>query len=494
MSIIAVCTVNLSATHATDTTDDFITISEIYDNPTNVQALYNALAGDGATYEQIKTLAGTPKNAADFRTLNGGRDVKVVFGGYAWHVCYLSQTKEDNPRPILTLYMTEAIGESQWNTYLTGADGYTVPYPAKMYSTSYIRTVALNNGGSYASSGTQLVAYPARADVALARFTVDDVDNSVTQLLVKPELVAWQERQYSHYLDTGYVEETTGQVTATTLGDTTNDGYWGDGDYTWHKYNSLVAAKPQYGAWAGDYLWLPSMTEVVQSGIWQLSRRQAITANASTNWLRSGDDNGDNSGGNYFAMFISNQQENHVNNGTNGQCSNSLGVRPALHLDLSAPELCVHEYGAWEYVSTDADGMIHQQRVCQKCGRVGEQRTVYPTLHHITIIGDVSGNREQLTINFYSTRTEVIPDLLAFIQLLNDASSGVFVVVDGSNVRYNEPGQGRREYPVTAVVPSSTANTFGYCYLNDKGNTVTVWRNLTEIIEITDSEMANPDA
>ncbi len=401
-----VCGLIILSTAADD--DNIISIGEIYDNPTNVQKLYNALAGDGATYNQIKTLAEQTKNAADFRTLNDGRDVKVVFGGYTWHACYLSQTNETNPRPILTLWLEQPFTTSKFNQYSV----YGNPqYPSDLYATSYIRAL-LNNGGTYATSGTSLADYTPNPNYALKEFLPD---GRYGNLLVPPRCVDWQRYQSENK-------------------DRHNIG--------WDSGNTL------YDGWQNDPLWLVCMA--TERALWSAEQ---IASSTDRVWARDGDHWFDR------RQYVMLNKTNRFGTYTDNEVIWDEGVRPALHLDLSAPEL-----------------------------------TVYPTLHHITIIGDVSGNREQLSINFYSTRTEVIPDLPTFIQLLNDPNSGVFVVVNGSKVRYNEPGQGWREYPVTAVVPSSTANTFGYCYLNDEGNTVTVWRNLTERIEIADSVMGNPDA
>ncbi len=467
-----VCGLIILSTAADD--DNIISIGEIYDNPTNVQALYNALAGDGATYEQIKTLAGQTKNAADFREQNG-KGINVIFGGQEWEIVYLSTTMDG--RPILTLAWPgkASFTTSVWNSFRNDRT-YEV-YPSDMYGTSYIRTKVLNNAGGYSTDGGRTLNNLVTPDPShpLAKFTVPSVTGSVTDVIVKPSQVEWQRtgqigstyHKFNHKNENWGEEPSTGWCT-----------YFDNESYP-DNYSNNYSKIDHYGDWQDDYLWLPSVTEC--KVIWQ-THDMDYDFTYQHLWTRSGSNS-------YHAF-----PGEYPNYTYNNLVDQERNLYPALHLDLSAPELCVHKYGAWEYVSTDADGMIHQQRVCQKCGRVGEQRTVYPTLHHITITGDVSGNREQLTINFYSTRVEVIPDLLTFIQLLNDANSGVFVVVDGSNVRYNEPGQGRREYPVTAVVASSTANTFGYCYLNDNGNTVTVWRNLTERIEITDSEMANPDA
>ncbi len=286
LGIIIGCICGLVVPSAAATDDGtFVTVAEVYNNPENVQQLYNALAGDGTTYDQIKTLAGQPKNAADFRTLNAGKDIKITFGGQKWHAVYLSQTNETNPRPILTLWAVEKT-PSKFSAFHSD-ETVTGGYPANSYVTSYVRAITLNNGGVYAINDQELktsgiVTNPVENKFAI--YTAKECVGSLIDCIVKPS-------------------------------------------YTWQRDPSI----------AQDYLWLPSLFEIgagtnyVQ--LWECSDQQNEPL---FHWTRNSV-NGRNS-------LYCNDRYNNISDSP--ELVATMGVRPALHIDLSATELHAHDYVA----------------------------------------------------------------------------------------------------------------------------------------------------
>ena len=328
--------VTVLPTKATD--DRGYVVGEIYQNHTNIQHLYDLITGkNNATYADVVAAAENTTNSADMREYNNDNDIKVTFGGMEWYAVYLSKTNEDNPRPILTLWLAEPFTVARWG-YASNATG-VYNYPNDMYSTSYVRTKILNNAGGYSTDDGRTLNNSVTPDInhPLARFSVPTADGALTDLIVKPALVEWQRGGQigNNYYDgprLGYngfnmknenwgEEPTTGWCTIIDAGSKA-DPYSND-------YSNIA----EYGAWANDYLWLPSVTEGVE--IWQNFANESNGVPFyeyymdALYWIRSG-----TYSYHAFAGFTATYA------GTNGAVRGSSvnyerGIRPALHIDLS---------------------------------------------------------------------------------------------------------------------------------------------------------------
>lgn len=176
-----------------DDTTSYVKVDELYDDATgkmnadNVDLLLKYITGDAnasvsdpTTMQTLENLALDNTTSADIRAKTvsenvtnaktAEQDVIVTLGGLDWQVVYLS--KDNNGNDILTLWLSSskqdawtdrAADEGTLYGFLNGSlysdwsddwgSGFTdVSYPSHMYGTSYIRTVTLNNGGTYATS------------------------------------------------------------------------------------------------------------------------------------------------------------------------------------------------------------------------------------------------------------------------------------------------------------------------------------------------------
>lgn len=209
-----------------DDTTSYVKVDEIYNDNAgafdadNVNTLLKFITGNSSiTYENasstLNTLASKATTSTDIRsksvTVNGvkkssSQDVIVRFGGLDWTVTYLSKDTDGNN--ILTLWLSSSEQEafagrtadegefygfinnslySDWsNDFVITLNNYSANYPTDMYSTSYIRTVTLNNGGVYTTDGTNTETFTQNTNSVFARFTMEEVDNSLTSYLVTP--------------------------------------------------------------------------------------------------------------------------------------------------------------------------------------------------------------------------------------------------------------------------------------------------------------------
>ena len=120
-------------------------------NIIQIQKLMEHLTGiTGATYKDLLKSASERKTSEDLRKLsiNNNSELVITIAGLTWNIVYLSVNKQGEP--IITLWLTdsnqlaEEYSRSVWNGFSYNLDGQ---YPANMYGTSWIRAVALNNGG-----------------------------------------------------------------------------------------------------------------------------------------------------------------------------------------------------------------------------------------------------------------------------------------------------------------------------------------------------------
>ena len=346
-------------------------VSEIYNDAegkmdeANVSDLFGYLLGEenvdvtsAETLAKLTNLANGTMSSADMREKNDNTDISVRFGGLDWWATYLS--KDTGGNVILTLWLDESQQDAfagrtstegqlygfinnslysdwsaDWSSGSTSLDN-----PSNMYGSSYIRCVTLNAGGTYSTSdsgGTSSATQ--NSNSVFARFTMEEVEGSLTQYITTPSKMSWQ-------LDQSAVRE--GMSPSYNL---TNDSIDvpTSGSYNYN-YHSMT----NYDEWATDYIWLPSITETgdysssSDNGLWETSteQRQNFSSSESNNgtvgssnvnelgsynhsWLRSGYSNRAYdayrlypSGDGYSDYFKHN-------------VSYSNAVRPALHLNLS---------------------------------------------------------------------------------------------------------------------------------------------------------------
>ncbi len=365
------------AIYTTDTTS-YVKVNEIYNDTTgafdadNVNALLKYITGNSSiTYENasstLNTLATNETTSADIRaksvTVNGvtkssSQDVIVRFGGLDWQVVYLSKTTEEaGEEIILTLWLSSSqqdafagrtddegayygyINNSLYSDWSNNraSNNYSSSYPDNMYGMSYIRAVTLNNGGEYSTSGSSKIEATQNSNSVFARFTMEEVEGSLTQYITTPSKMMWQLDQ------SAAAEFSWGYNAPNDSIDTPSSGSY----YTGFNYHG----KTNYGQWATDYIWLPSITETGYEGsnigIWETStkQRQNLSSSTSNNgavgtgnssspwshnhsWRRSGtfsyaiyayllDPYGGGNSGSYHDVYY------------------SYAVRPALHLNLN---------------------------------------------------------------------------------------------------------------------------------------------------------------
>ncbi|MDE6551076.1 MAG: hypothetical protein K2M44_06255, partial [Clostridia bacterium] len=326
------------ATAMTDTSAanlDIIRVDEIYkgsDSANNTKHfsaeklsnLYAAITGSAnATIADVNSAlsAAGEKSSSDIRTDNGGKDIVVSFGGMEWTVTHL--TKDRSGNTIATLWLAKSAETYRYN--LWQANTPTAAFPSSMYSSSYIRNVGLNSDGSgYVASSGAATLTPVAQDPShkYARFTMPSVADSLTDFIVTPAQVAYQ--------------ETENNMAGGSIGDIgytlPNDAYGTpNGTVSWYSSSYNYSGKSGYGEWKDDYIWLPSLTETgyssTISGIWDLSDNQRY--NSINSWLRSGTCNRATSPYNLGATNSAILYD---------LATVSYAVRPALHLNLTAAD------------------------------------------------------------------------------------------------------------------------------------------------------------
>ncbi|MDE6550932.1 MAG: hypothetical protein K2M44_05495, partial [Clostridia bacterium] len=286
-----------------------------------MQSLFAKLTGnsDKNTIDDVHKLLQDVDavTAADIYTKNGNKDIVLTMEGQKWTVTHL--TKDRSGNTIVTLWLAISDERSQWNTWNTSSTS-SAAYPSNMYSSSYIRANALNSGGSgYVANGGDetLTKIEQNPEHKYARLTMPSVKGSLTDFIVTPADVAYQETENQ------YAGGTIGAIGYTLA----NEAYgtpsgtvrWGAG--------MNYSAKSGYSEWQNDYIWLPSITETgydyIHVGIWGLSDNQRY--NPIDSWLRSCAAN--NAIHAYHLYAVTSGIH------TNATTQN-YAVRPALHLNL----------------------------------------------------------------------------------------------------------------------------------------------------------------
>ena len=344
-----------------------------------VDEIWNGSAFDGLNFNQllrmvannssvsstnmsmINSLASSKRTAEAMRSgttgKTSGKDIVVRFAGLDWEVVYLSTDKSGNP--ILTLWLTnnyqkawagrnDSLGQyhgfyngglysdfsANWSS--TSVSGL---YPSNMYGRSYVKMVTLNNANSmwfYYSTGTSSASASQTSSSPFAKFTMSRVAENVTQYIVTPEQVSWQESgQNSKGTGTNY--NCSNENWSTGVSD---DGFYSSLYNYAHKSNNDI--------WKYDKLWLPSLYEIgyggQSNGLWKANKNQRANFNGSTSSISAkvGTSNTDNILYNSSMIrsasntdFISTRnlsvKGDYVSPLT---VSSSAAVRPALHLNL----------------------------------------------------------------------------------------------------------------------------------------------------------------
>ena len=264
-------------------------------NGNNLTKLYERLAGkEGASYDDVRLAAfdttidttglglKSGKTAAQLKTkeFNSNKNTVVKLGGKNWTVTSL--TTDESGDVIATLWLYDSTTKIKWDTWSNS--NLTYKYPTSVYGTSYIRAVILDGKGEdsagnsikvqYNSNATTLSDYVAPADYVYdyAMFTDKTASGNITDFIVKPNNVKYQETQRLSIFSPG---------TKSALNEATKYH-----NQNWYADTLAVQNKEHYFDWQYDYLWLPSVSETTQNGIWGLSND--IRKGSDATWLRTG--------------------------------------------------------------------------------------------------------------------------------------------------------------------------------------------------------------
>lgn len=308
-------------------------------NYDNLQKLYSAiLGGTNKTFTEVENAATNGNSTIT------SRNVIVEFGGMRWLAVYLSKAKQnlggvapDNSKAgyandddvVLTLWCSYTTKTGVWNKGLSTAQT-NIKYPSSLYSTSYMRSVVLNNGGDYWKTVNSLytsseLGYEGGQNGSndYARFTMTNPNNgvSVMDYIVAPRYIDWQ-----------YEQHATSSSAAGFTSDLSNDA-WGkitpqhlDNENVWYqdKYSDY------YSDWKDDLVWLPSLAEVgvynASGGIWNTTQAQRQNPTGTNAWLRSA---GQNNIQNCYRISTDGNSQ------TPGGVDTANLVRPAIHLNLT---------------------------------------------------------------------------------------------------------------------------------------------------------------
>ncbi len=314
-------------------------------NSESLKALLQAISGDSGVslsdISKIEKMAKNGTNAQEMITNNNKQEITVTLGGLTWTPTYLSTTKaEYGEKIILTLWLSDSIqlsgktyaigktfdenGTSTWNSGYSPGDNPYAKYPDNMYGSSYIRSVVLNNGGGYLNQkdATSLEPYSSDKSSVFAKFTMAENDgnyNDLTEFIVTPENVSWQESGQSAISQGVNENNLSNENWSQSI---SNDGFYYNSSYKCY-YN--YAGKTGNDVWKNDHLWLPSRTETgyddSHNGMWNISSEQR--QNSSLSWLRSGNRSS------AYSVAV------HSSVGFYTVQWTKCTVRPALHLCLS---------------------------------------------------------------------------------------------------------------------------------------------------------------
>ncbi|MDE7329324.1 MAG: hypothetical protein K2N57_06275, partial [Clostridia bacterium] len=235
----------------------------------------------------------------------------VTLGGMKWMVTSITKDTTDDENIVATLYLAEPQSAMPW------LPSYASVIGCNAYCTSNLRYALVEDSATASTWG-------------LFRHTT--TDDFAEQYLVQPKNINYQ--LYENHKDCegglGYT------LPNDSLSTPKNTVAWGAASYSsggsWQLGNWTSAQ--DYTAWGEDYIWIPSATEVGWSNhnstdnIWGLDNNQRM-ADDYFSWIRSGYYSG------YDASYVVTTL-----GAWEGYWLNTVnGIRPALHLNLSAAAL-----------------------------------------------------------------------------------------------------------------------------------------------------------
>jgi len=288
-----------------------------------------------AKSEGIKTAADfgdTTVKLGSFNSLRDGSEIELE-----WIPVFLSQSNVDADKDgsddvILTLWLTNTAtnnygaGSNPGDSYQESSIyNYTYSYVYKnlvsyhghpnvyaagnSYAASYIRNYILNGGNSYGTfPNDYTMKPPTYSRDQLCKFTML-TSGALSSYIVAPSQVTWQLAENTVFNDYSYKY--------------TNASAGGD-IHTFFPTD-----------WIEDKIWLPSVAEVsvkttAKYNLWQVNENQRLGGNTPINihaWLRSA----------YIPNYNTSYTSCYTTSGNYAFFyTNSLCVRPALHLNLTA--------------------------------------------------------------------------------------------------------------------------------------------------------------
>ncbi len=419
-------------------------------NGESMTALYEKLTGKtGAEIGDVDAL-GT-LTAADIRAKNGNKDIVLTMDGQQWTVTHL--TKDSSGNTIATLWQATESATHTWNPWYDGATTYA--YPSNMYSTSFVRADALNSGGNgyVAKRGaTTLTKVPQKTDHKYARLTMPSVKGSLTNFIVKPSAVAYQEDQNNN------VGGTIGNIGWTLP----NEAYGTpSGTVNWYNANGRnmdYSGKSGYADWKDDYIWLPSVSETgvneSVNGIWALSNNQR--SNSENSWLRSGY---------YFYANIAYYLTAAGSSFSYTSVMTSCAVRPALHLNLDSAA----QHSGKPALKEPTDVSVEYKGTMLTLDDVADEQKKWFNADKISITydGDIKD------VGTYKVKAEIKADLAADGLIFTgtpDTSAG-----ESDTVRYFNFTVTKKKIGITAALdsggkPTVTLKNAGDVYSGDTGD------------------------
>ncbi len=325
---------NAAATSVGEITTDSAS-GKIADS-TNVSTLYgkitSALGGSGSDYESVAKLLDTSAggkstySAADLAKVG---EYDVTLGGLQWAPVYLS--KAQNGHVILTLWLndvpTEQVSYGYAFSFYQNSNTGGI-YVANMYGTSVIR--------SYLVGSTFATGINTRSSDNLQTDLWKNFLNDFGQYLTTPSNVEWQLTECA--ADSLIIRSSTTKYNRPIANEAAK-AYTKSYPTDWLGGN--FSNKTNYYDWAGDKLWVPSLTETGCStkqpaatryyGIWDTTDNQLKSLKSV--WLRSGGGNGN--GAYYLTDAGLYTAQSPLSPGGHVASTTGGGVRPACHLDLS---------------------------------------------------------------------------------------------------------------------------------------------------------------
>ncbi len=427
-------------------------------NGESMAALYEKLTGKtGAEIGDVDAL-GT-LTAADIRAKNGNKDIVLTMDGQKWTVTHL--TKDRSGNTIVTLWKASESTTHIWNPWTDNVTTYA--YPSNMYSTSFVRADALNSGGNgyVATKGaTTLTKVAQKTDHKYAKLTMPSVKGSLTDFIVTPSQVAYQETE----------NQTVGGSIGG-LGYTLPNEAYGtpSGTVKWYVgrgKNMDYSSKSGYADWKDDYIWLPSLTEtgfsIKINGIWVLSSNQRSNTNFS--FLRTGfsDDP--------YAVYYLNVVDRVI---SQISTDTNIAVRPALHLNLDMAA----EHSGKPAINEPTDVSVEYKGVPLTLDDIADEQKKWFNADKISIdyagaVGSEGGVKAILDADTYRVKAEIKAELAAGGLTFTgtpDTAAG-----ESDTVRYFNFTVTKKKIGITAALdsgglPTVTLKNAGDVYSGDTG-------------------------